>query len=67
MILRPRRLADALAANTLPEAQKFHYLLLWAVSGVFLEQRGSTWDSWTGSRVAFIGVTTLIISWSLVG
>jgi hypothetical protein len=60
MILRPRRLADALATNTLSEAQKFQYLLLWTLSGVLLQQHGGTWEGWTRPRMAFVALSILI-------
>jgi hypothetical protein len=63
MILRPRRLADALAANALSEREKFHYLLLWAVAGTVLGAGIGSWDAWTWSRVAslaLLGVITVL-------
>jgi len=60
MILRPRRLADALAANALSEREKFHYLLLWAVAGTLLGAGAGTWDAWTRSRVASLALLAII-------
>lgn len=59
MILRPSRLADALAANALSERQKFQYLLVWAISGVLLQHHGGS-QAWGWPRLSFLGLSLLI-------
>jgi hypothetical protein len=66
MILRPRRLADALAANALSEREKFHYLILWAVAGTLLGTGLGSWDAWTWSRVASLALLAVITVLGLV-
>jgi len=59
MILRPSRLADALAADALSEREKFQYLLVWAISGVLLQHHGGT-QAWDWPRLTFLGLSFLI-------
>ena len=66
MILQPGRLADALAANSLSERDKFHYLVLWAVAGTLLGTGFGSWNAWTWSRVAYLAVLGLITVLGLV-
>jgi hypothetical protein len=66
MILRPRRLADALAANALSEREKFHYLLLWAVAGTLLSAGVGTWGPWTRSRVASLVLLAVVTVFGLI-
>jgi hypothetical protein len=61
VILRPSRLASALAAGELSERAKFHYLLLWALIGILIEERAGSWDGWSRLRVVFV-VTSLLIT-----
>jgi hypothetical protein len=60
MILRPRRLADALAANALSEREKFHYLVLWAVVGTLLGAGVGAGDAWTRPRLASLALLAII-------
>ena len=60
MILRPRRLADALAANALSEPEKFQYLVLWAVAGILFGAGVGGWDAWTRSRVASLALLAAV-------
>jgi hypothetical protein len=66
MILQPRRLADALAANSLSERDKFHYLVLWAVAGTLLGTGFGSWNAWTWSRAAYLAVLGIITIVGLV-
>ncbi len=60
MILRPRRLAGALAAGELSEREKFHYLLVWAVIGILVPSHLGGWTDWSRIRVAFVVVSLVI-------
>jgi hypothetical protein len=60
VILRPRRLAMALAANEVSEREKFQYLLVWAVIGIALPSQLGGWTGWSRGRVAFLLAGLLI-------
>jgi hypothetical protein len=64
VILRPKRLAVALAAGELSERDKFLYLILWAVIGALAEGQRATWNGWSRGRVVFVLVGLAI---SVVG
>lgn len=64
MILRPRRLAVALATGRLTEREKFHYLLISAVIGLLVPSQFEGWSGWTRLRAAFVAIGLLI---TLVG
>jgi hypothetical protein len=66
MILRPRRLADALAANALSEREKFQYLILWAVAGTFLGAGLGVGEAWTWSRLAALSLLAAVTVAGLV-
>jgi hypothetical protein len=66
MILRPRRLADALGANALSEREKFHYLLLWAVAETLLGAGVGPWGPWTRSRVASLVLLAVVTVFGLI-
>lgn len=60
MILRPRRLAVALATGELSEREKFHYLLAWAVIGIVAPSQVGGWTDWSRLRVTFAVVSLVI-------
>ncbi len=66
MILRPRRLADTLAANALSEREKFQYLILWAVAGTLLSAGVGVGEAWTWSRVASLSLLATVTVAGLV-
>jgi hypothetical protein len=66
MILRPQRLADALAANTLSEREKFQYLILWAVAGTLLNSGVGAGDAWTWPRLASLSLLAAVTVAGLV-
>ena len=53
VILRPARLAAALARNELSERDKLVYFLVWAVAGLLIEARTGNWEGWTRLRITF--------------
>jgi hypothetical protein len=60
VILRPARLAGALAAGEVSEREKFLYLLVWAVVGILVPSRVGGWAGWSSVRVALVVVSLLI-------
>jgi prolipoprotein diacylglyceryltransferase len=66
VILRPRRLADALAADSLSERDKFHYLLIWAVFGIVVGQLVGTSPRWDNLRLLATAPSLLITVAGLV-
>ena len=60
MILRPRRLADALAAGRLSERDKLSYLLVWPVVGTAAEYYRASVQSWSQPQMAFVAAAVLI-------
>jgi hypothetical protein len=60
VILRPRRLAVALAAGELSEREKFQYLLFGAIIDVLLPSQVAGWTNWTRDRVMFVAVSLVI-------
>jgi hypothetical protein len=60
VILRPRRLAVALAAGELSEREKFEYLLVWAVIGILVPSHMGGWTDWSRIRVAFLVISLVI-------
>ena len=70
MILRPRRLAVALATGRLSEREKFHYLLVSAVIALMVPSRFEGWGGWTRLRLVFVALglfVTLVASWRAFG
>ncbi|HET6837842.1 MAG TPA: hypothetical protein VFH24_07340 [Gemmatimonadales bacterium] len=53
MILRPARLAAALARDELSQGDKLTYLLVWAVTGLVISANTGTWEGWTRLRITF--------------
>jgi len=60
VILRPRRLALALAAGEVSEREKFHYLLVSALIGILVPSQLAGWTGWSRFRVAFVAVSLLV-------
>lgn len=67
MILRPRRLAVALATGRLSERDKFHYLLVSAAIGLLVPSRFEGWSGWTRLRVVFVALGLFVTLMGLVG
>ena len=66
MILRPRRLAAALATGALSERDKFQYLLAWTLLGGFINQLVGTSSRWDQLRVLAVVPSLLITAVGLV-
>jgi len=60
VILRPRRLAAALAAGDVSEREKFQYLLVWALISIMIPRHFGGWTGWSAVRVTFLAVSLLI-------
>jgi hypothetical protein len=66
VILRPGRLAAALAASELSERDKFHYLLAWALIGVFINPLVGISHRWDHLRILSVVPSLLITAVGLV-
>ena len=60
MILRPGRLADALATDELSERAKFQYLLAWALLGVIIDHLVGSSPRWDQLRILAVVPNLLI-------
>jgi hypothetical protein len=66
VILRPRRLAIALAAGELSEREKLQYLLFGAIIDVLLPGQYGGWSVWTRDRIVLLAANLIITVVGLV-